>query len=178
MSSALLRNGVLVLLVGALAGCASTARSPVRVQTADAVPTCSSFSWLPTPQQPATLTEQRVQAAVLAQLQAKGYATSDTADCRITYILRLEEGGRSGPSVGVGAGGGSGGIGGGIGVSLPLGGRKQSGTFTLDVVDAARNAQVWSGALDVTMTKDEPTERELADAVGKVLAQYPNRGAN
>src|SRR5690606_23699947 len=97
-------------------------RSPVRVQTADAgVPACSSFSWLPTQEQPATLTEQRVQAAVLAQLQAKGYATGEAADCRITYILRLQEGGRSGPSVGVGAGGGSGGVGGGIGVSLPLG---------------------------------------------------------
>lgn len=177
MKSALLRNAMLMLLAGSLVGCASTARSPVRVQSAgESQPACNSFSWLATQQQPASLTDQRVQATVMSQLQTKGYTASEQADCRITYILRLQEGGRSGPSVGVGAGGGSGGVGGGIGVSLPLGGRKQAGTFTLDVVDAARNAQVWSGALDVAFSKDEPTEREIADAVGKVLAKYPDRG--
>lgn len=179
MKSALLRNVMLMLLAGSLAGCASTARSPVRVDSASTgLPACTSFSWLSAGQEAASLTEQRVQTAVMAQLQAKGYAATEPANCRITYLLRVQEGGRSGPSIGVGAGGGSRGVGGGIGVSLPLGGRKQAGTFTLDVVDAARNAQVWSGSLDVAFSKDDPTEREIGAAVAKVLAQYPDRGVD
>jgi hypothetical protein len=80
------------------------------------------------------------------------------------------------PGVGVGVGGGSGGIGGGIGVSLPIGKRKeQAGTFTIDIVDAAKNAQVWSGSLDATFLKPEPNEDETREIVERVLEKYPDR---
>ena len=162
-----------------LAGCASMQpRSPVRVDMAEGgLPSCQSFAWNPTPQQPASFTEQRVQREVMAKLKEKGYSESkDKANCKITYVLEVHEVPRSKPSVGVGAGGGSGGIGGGIGVSLPIGKRnQQSGTFTIDVIDAAKNAQVWSGSIDASFAKAELNDDEAREVVAKVLERFPDR---
>ena len=169
------------LIAGAtlLTGCASMQpRSPVRVDMAEAgVPNCKAFAWNPTPQQPASLTEQRMQREIMAKLKEKGYTESkDKADCRVTYVLEVHEVPRSKPNVGVGAGGGSGGIGGGIGVSLPIGKRnQQAGTFTIDVIDASKNAQVWSGALDASFAKAELNEDEVREVVAKVLERFPDR---
>ena len=174
------RLSALVLALAA-AGCATAPASKVRVDKTEAgLPSCQSFSWLPAPGDAASLTEQRVKAATIQQLQAKGYTeVADRPDCRITYhFASSEQRKKSGPSVGVGAGGGSGGIGGGIGISLPIGRKNtQAGTLTLDVIDAARNAQVWSGAVDTETAAAELTEAEAKDIVQKVLAEYPDRTA-
>jgi hypothetical protein len=161
-----------------LAGCTATAPSKVRVDMAESgLPNCQTFAWLPTQQQPASLTEQRVKNQIMAKLEEKGYAqVAEKADCRVTYVLDIRERPVSKPGVGVGIGGGSGGIGGGIGVSLPIGKRKeQAGTFTIDIVDAAKNAQVWSGSLDATFLKPEPNEDETREIVERVLEKYPDR---
>lgn len=169
-----------VLFAGAamLAGCSSMQpRSPVRVDMAETgLPNCQAFAWNPTPQQPASLTEQRVQREIMAKLKEKGYGESkDKANCRVTYVLEVHEVPRSKPSVGVGAGGGSGGIGGGIGVSLPIGKRnQQAGTFTIDVIDAGKNAQVWSGSIDASFAKAELNEDEAREVVAKVLERFPD----
>ena len=167
------------LMVGAalLAGCTATAPSRVRVDMAESgLPSCKTFAWLPTPQQPASFTEQRVKSEVLAKLKEKGYAEAEKADCRVTYVLDVHEQPKNKPRVGVGAGGGSGGLGGGIGVSLPIGKKnEQAGTFTIDIVDAAKNAQVWSGSLDATFAKAELNEDEAREVVAKVLEKYPDR---
>ena len=169
----------LVAIASATAGCASAPSSPVRVDVAESgLPKCQSFDWLPTAQQPASFTEQRVKTAVMTQLKQKGYTeTTGKPDCRVTYVLDVHERPRQKPSVGVGAGGGSGGLGGGIGVSLPIGKRnEQAGTFTIDVVDAAKNAQVWSGSLDASFAKAELNEDEAREVVAKVLERFPDRG--
>jgi hypothetical protein len=162
-----------------LAGCGSMqSRSDVRVDMAETgLPNCKAFAWNPTPQQPASFTEQRMQREIMAKLKEKGYSESkDKADCRVTYVLEIHEVPRSKPSVGVGAGGGSGGIGGGIGVSLPIGKRnQQAGTFTIDVIDAAKNAQVWSGSLDAGFSKAELNDDETREVVAKVLERFPDR---
>ncbi|WP_116812129.1 DUF4136 domain-containing protein [Steroidobacter cummioxidans] len=167
------------LLLGAilLAGCTATAPSKVRVDMAEnGLPNCQSFQWLPTPQQPASLTEQRLKNQIMAKLEEKGYAQAEKGDCRVTYVLDMRERPVRKPGVGVGVGGGSGGMGGGIGVSLPIGKRnEQAGTFTVDIVDAAKNAQVWSGSLDATFLKAEPNEDETREIVAKVLEKYPDR---
>ena len=168
----------LVVLAAALASCAIAPSSRVRVDVAEGgLPNCQSFDWLPTAQQPASFTEQRIKSQVMTQLKEKGYTeTSDKPDCRVTYVLNIHERPKEKPSVGVGAGGGSGGIGGGIGVRLPIGKRnEQAGTFTIDVVDAAKNAQVWSGSLDATFAKAEINEDEAREVVTEVLEKFPNR---
>jgi hypothetical protein len=170
-----------LLIATVVSGCASMqTESPVRVDAAEGgPPACKTFEWLPTAQQPASFTEQRVKGEVMAKLKDKGYSeVTEKADCRVTYVFDVHERpSKSGPSVGVGAGGGSGGMGGGIGISLPLGKKKeQAGTFTIDVVDASKNAQVWSGSIDASFDKAELSEDEAREVVATVLAKYPDQG--
>jgi Domain of unknown function (DUF4136) len=163
--------------VAGLAGCAST--PAVRVDKSDRVDVakCQTFAWQPATQDAASFTEQRVRAAVMRQLEAKGYKqATENPDCRITYVLSVHERPTQKPRVGVGAGGGSGGVGGGIGVSIPIGKRDEhAGEFTLDVVDVASNSQIWSGSLDATFEAAEVNEEEAEKAVAAVLAELPDR---
>ena len=171
-------SSVWMLGVAMLAGCTATAPSKVRVETAETgLPNCQSFEWIPTARQPASFTEQRVKGEVMAKLKEKGYTeAAEKGDCKITYVLDVHEQPANKPGVGVGVGGGSGGVGGGIGVRLPIGKRnEQAGTFTIDIVDAAKNAQVWSGSLDASFTKPELNEDETREIVAKVLELYPDR---
>jgi hypothetical protein len=173
------RAGVLSLVALGAAGCASTL-STVRVDKADVdLSRCRAFAWLPAYEDAASLTEQRVRAAVLRELQDKGYAeASERPDCRITYVLSRQERPSQKPRVGVGAGGGSGGVGGGIGVSIPIGRTGQhAGEFTLDVIDVASNSQIWSGTIDAAFRETELSEEEAAAVVEEILAEFPDRAA-
>ena len=160
----------------ALSGCA-TQSSAVRVDKADTDLTCRTFDWRPASADAASLTDQRVRAAALKKLEEKGYALStDKPDCQVAYALSTQDRPKPKPSVGVGVGGGSGGARGGIGVSLPIGGHKQQvGTFTLDVVDVAKNAQVWSGSVDVGIQAQQISDEEADEAVRVILEKFPDR---
>jgi uncharacterized protein DUF4136 len=163
----------------ALGGCV-TPGSDVRVDKADVdLSKCRTFDWRPSTSDAASFTEQRVRAAALQQLQEKGYAISaDKPDCQITYVLDTQDRPKPKPSVGVGAGGGSGGVHGGVGVSLPIGRHKeQVGSFTLDVVDVAQQAQIWSGSLDVGFRAGEISEQDANEAVRTILAKFPDHAA-
>jgi len=160
-----------------LAACGATS-SAVRVDKADTgLPNCHSFAWNPGGGDAVSLAEQRIRRQVMQTLQSKGYTESaDKPDCRIGYhVSNSGSQRRSGPSVGVGAGGGSGGIGGGLGISLPIGKKGRPGIFTLDVIDASQNAQVWSGSVDTSFKNAEPDETESQDVVAKVLKEYPDK---
>jgi hypothetical protein len=162
----------------ALSGCA-TQSSAVRVDKADTDLTCRTFDWRPASADAASLTDQRVRAAALKKLEEKGYTLStDKPDCQVAYALSTQDRPKPKPSVGVGVGGGSGGARGGIGVSLPIGGHKQQvGTFTLDVVDVAKNAQVWSGSVDVGIQAQQISDEEADEAVRVILEKFPDRAA-
>jgi hypothetical protein len=161
-----------------LAGCASTA-SPVRVLKADDVDPgkCQTFAWHAPSDQAASFTDQRVRSQVMTTLKAKGYSeVAEKADCLVSYVFSTRALPRSKPGVGVGVGGGSGGVGGGIGVTLPIGRKNtEAGTFTLDVIDAAKKAQIWSGSIEGTFKAAELTDEEAKDVVERVLAEFPDR---
>ncbi|HEY5808434.1 MAG TPA: DUF4136 domain-containing protein [Povalibacter sp.] len=160
------------------AGCAAPA-SKVRVDTVEGqLPTCQTFSWNPAPTGDATsIADQRVRTAVMQTLKAKGYMeVPEKADCRIAYQLNTQQVAPAKPRVGVGMGGGSGGVGGGVGISLPIGKKKgERGTFTIDVIDSAKNAQVWSGAVDASFQATEISDEEAKAVAEEVLAKYPDR---
>lgn len=163
-----------------LGGCATTQSSAVRVDKGDAdLAKCRTFDWHPVSPDAASFSEQRVRAAALKQLEAKGYQLStDKPDCRITYLLPTQDRQKPKPTVGVGVGGGSGGVRGGIGVGVPIGRHKeQIGTLTLDIVDVAQNAQIWSGSVDVGLHGLEISEEEANEAVGLILGKFPDRAA-
>jgi hypothetical protein len=167
-----------IVLVLLLSGC-STAPT-VRVDKAgDAVANCRSMGWLRTASSPEPLSEQHVRAAIFEELRKKGYTvTSDKPDCRVTYAMSTHERPGAKPRVGVGVGGGSGGIGGGIGVSLPVGKRERySGEFSIDVIDAAKNAQIWHGTAEAAFTSEEISAKEAEQIVGAILAKLPKAAA-
>jgi hypothetical protein len=170
------RQLVLIAIVAALTACA-TPSSRVRVDQAEGgIPNCRTFAWHAAPGDVASLSDQRVRAAVMEQLKAKGYQeVADRPDCRIAYHLTTREIPKAKPGVGVGVGGGSGGVGGGIGVSLPIG-RKSgfTGTFVLDVIDNAKNSQVWSGSLDAELAASDVSESEARDLAKEVLSALPD----
>lgn len=171
VASALIASSVL------LGACASTSPT-VRVDKADTFDArrCTNFAWHSPTQEPASFTEQRVRNHIMSALKAKGYPeATENPSCRVSYVLSTRDTPRSRPGVGVGVGGGTGGIGGGIGVTLPVGRKAESGTFTVDVIDSAKNAQVWSGSVDGTFKSAELTEEEAQQMVERVLAEFPDR---
>jgi hypothetical protein len=166
-----------VICLAGIGACASSG-SQVRVDKADTDLTkCRTFDWLAVSKEATSLTDQRMRAAALAELERKGYtASTDNPDCHITYALSSYERPEEKPRVGVGVGGGSGGMGGGIGVSLPVGRRDaRAGTITIDVVDVAKKAQIWSGSLDATFQSEELSEREAQELMTTILHQYPDK---
>ncbi|MFO7304350.1 MAG: DUF4136 domain-containing protein [Gammaproteobacteria bacterium] len=170
---------VTLMLSMALVLCACATTSEVRVDRAADVDLtrCRTFGWLSQTKDPESLTDRRVRAAALAELERKGYSLEqDAPDCRITYIFSAYERPTPKPRVGVGASGGSRGMGGGIGVSLPIGRQdRYRATLTLDVVDTAKNAQIWSGALDVSLSEPELSEEAARAIVAEILAHFPDR---
>jgi hypothetical protein len=183
MRNQVLSNRVLLLclsvLLLAVSGCAAQ-RPEVRVDKAETdLSKCRTFDWRSASSEAASLTDQRVREAALKRLEEKGYTlATDKPDCQITYVLSTQDRPKPKPSVGVGAGGGSGGVRGGIGVSLPIGRHKgQVGTFTLDIVDTAQNAQIWSGSVDVAIRASEISGEDADEAVRVILAEFPDRAA-
>jgi hypothetical protein len=165
-----------VVVATLLSACAAPS-SKVRVDQAEGgLPNCRTFAWHTTSGDAASLGDQRVRTAVMEQLKAKGYEeVADKADCRIAYQLTTREVPKAKPGVGVGVGGGSGGVGGGIGISLPIG-RKSgfTGTFLLDVIDGAKNAQVWRGSVETELEGTDVSDAEASDLAKEVLSAYPD----
>ncbi len=176
------RGSIVMFAALAAAGCASTAPTRVRIDRIEGeLPACQSFSWNPAPAHgAASLADQRVRNAVMQTLESKGYTqASDKADCRIAYHLSTRNVAQPKPrvGVGVGVGGGSGRVGGGVGIRLPIGKKPGTvhGTFTLDVIDAAKNAQVWSGTVDAGFDAAEISDAKAKQIVEQILAKYPDR---
>jgi len=179
MYSPLLRAATLSILTVALAaGCAAPA-SKVRVDAIEGqLPACRTFAWNSSAGV-ASFTDQRVHTAVMHVLEKKGYTeVPEKADCRVAYQLSAaRDAAPPKPHVGVGVGGGPGGVGvgGGIGVSLPVGHNGGSkGTFAIDIIDASKNAQVWSGSVDGSFGA-ELSDKDAQAIAEKVLAAYPDR---
>lgn len=160
-----------------LAACGTTAPRISTDAMADA-PECRSFAWAPADERPLSLADQQLRDLLLDTMRAKGYTLAEAdADCVLYHRFGTgQTATRSGPSVGLGVGGGSSRVGGGLGLSFPLGGGSRSGAQLLvDVVDAGRNEQVWGGTAELTLADAQPTQAELADAVSRLLQQYPDR---
>jgi hypothetical protein len=177
MSSSTASMSIAAVSVLVLAACTTTS-SNVRVDKADVdLAKCQTFHWHATQKEATSLTDQRVRTAALAELERKGYTLAEEApDCRITYAFSSYERPEAKPRVGAGVGGGSGGIGGGIGISLPVGRRNShGGTLTVDIIDANKKAQIWSGSMDASFNAEELTQEEAQEFVATILDEFPNR---
>jgi hypothetical protein len=173
-TSACLAGAAVLLLT---AGCAVTPK--LYVDTADEPLECATFAWLETPDRPMSIAEQRLRSEVMHTLAAKGYAEDEAApDCLVHGAIFTGARPRSPVSVGLGAGRWGGSFGGSVGVSLPVGGGARTvGNLAIDVIDVARNAEVWRGTLEAAFATPEPGSDEIAGAVRQVLEAFPRAGA-
>jgi hypothetical protein len=120
--------------------------------------------------------ENRVHNAVIAALQAQGYSLNEASpDFRVSYSLNVYEKQKdSGMRIGLGAGGGGGNMSGGVGVSIPVGATKNTmGTMTIDIVDAARNAQVWTGTYERKVESEGLSDETANKIVTTILSRFP-----
>jgi Domain of unknown function (DUF4136) len=123
-----------------------------------------------------SIMETRVRAAVVSSLQAKGYSPSETnPDFKVSYTLNVYERPKeSGMRIGLGAGGGTGRVGGGVGLSIPIGKRTNTvGTMTIDIIDTARNAQVWTGTYEDLVATENVDDAAVANLVNTILNRFP-----
>ncbi|WP_119293082.1 DUF4136 domain-containing protein [Azohydromonas sediminis] len=174
------RTAALIALVAALAGCA--AGPAVRTTALPEASACRSLGWMP-PQAnapAATIADQKIRNAIQRTLDAAGRAPTAAAPaCWVTFSTSRSGGASSGSgmSVGVGAGGVSGGsvgVGLGVGFSIPIaGGPVRDTRLTIDLVDAQRRQQVWSGSVDDAYASAAPADDDIERAVQAILAKLP-----
>jgi hypothetical protein len=194
MSIINLNKSVAIAALLALAACASPPKVRVDKDTSVNFASYKTFSWLgaskSAPPAAATATtehsitpegnsiaENRVRTAVIAALQAKGYSLSEAnPDFRVSYVLNVYEHHKdSGMRIGLGAGGSSGNMGGGVGLSIPVGKTKNlMGAMTIDVIDSAKNAQVWTGSYEQQVASDGLSDENANKIATTILSRFPN----
>jgi hypothetical protein len=157
------------------AGCATAPKAIV--DTADEPWACETFAWLEA-DRAVSIAEQRVRNEVAARLEDKGYRKVEaSADCLVAGEIFTGTRAQSPVSVGIGAGRWGGNVGGSVGVSMPVGGPRTIGNLAIDVVDAARKAEVWRGTLEGAFRKADPGADEVAAAVTRLMEEFPARDA-
>lgn len=121
------------------------------------------------------LDTKRLLNALDEQLQAKGFALSDTPDFFID-IKSKEFQGAQRQTVGVGVGGGGGNVGGGISIGLPLGQAQVTRQITVDFVDENIKELYWQAVSESSFNPNsspEKREARLSAIVAKILKKYP-----
>jgi hypothetical protein len=185
MKSLAARSLIGLLILAVLGGCA-TAPPKVRVERDPATDFTrfATFAFLPAPAGGYTavrerLLDQRVRAAVTAELTARGYRLDEAApELRIAYDTTSQEKTKSSPfRIGIGVGGIGGNVGGGVSVGTSPVDKYLEGTLAIDAVDAARNVQIWHGSLTGKVKDQTLEEASIRRVVATILADFPRREA-
>src|SRR5215831_4712383 len=143
-------TGLVTVLLALLASCSSAPKVRVDKDSHTDFGAYKTFSWQEPvdPRRTSTLVGQRVKDAIIAALQSKGQQLSEAqADLRVSYVLNVyERPKQSGMRIGFGVGGGGANGGAAVGASVPVGKHSEvAAAMTIDIIDAKRNAQVWTG---------------------------------
>jgi len=139
-----------------------------------------TFEWMPSPpgDQMEEMTEKRVQGAVTAQLQAKGYSRSGDSPDFLVSVEGVKKTVTAG-STAVGASiavpvGSHGSVHVGGGKSKPR--EKQEGTLNLNIVDAKTKTLIWQGTATAAIQgKASPEEQQqrINQVISELLKQFP-----
>jgi len=175
------------LAASLLAGCMSAPPQPTSMRDPQAnFDTFRTFAWdaVPegqSPDQPLTIVNSQIRAAITSELQRKGYALADAGakpDLVLRYETAAEEKIKTSPiRIGVGMGGYGNSGGAGVGVSSSGAKNIKEGTLVLRVIDPTRNAEVWNGRVSRELGKDGvPDQALIQTAVGDLLREFPVPG--
>ena len=181
---------VIGLVLGAAtlsAGCASQAPQPTSMRDPQA-----DFSAYKTfafdekgradasgAQQPLSILDQNIRAAIKNQMTAKGYAEAPagtTPDLFVAYETAKAETIRNNPfRVGIGVGSWGGNVGGGVSTSTPDAKQVTEGTLVIHAIDQAREAAVWEGRVTRELGKAGADPAVVQGAVAEVFKDFPAR---
>lgn len=168
-------------------GCTSAPPQPYSMRDPQAnFDAFRTFAWdsgqdAATPNEPVTIVNGQIRAAISNELQRKGYAEA-VAGAKPDLLLRYETAAaekiKTSPvriGVGVGGYGNSGGA--GVGVSSSGARNIKEGTLVLRVIDPDRNAEVWNGRVSRELGKGGvPDQGLIQTAVGDLLREFPAPG--
>jgi len=169
----------------ALAGCASQAPQPTAMRDPQA-----NFSAYRTfafdekaridasgQQQPLTILDQNIRAAIATQLKAKGYAEAaagTTPDLLVSYEKAKSDTIKNNPfRIGIGVGSWGGNSGGAVSTSTPSAKKVTEGTLVIHAIDPAREAAVWEGRVTRELGKEGPDPALVQAAVAEVFEEFP-----
>jgi len=172
-------------------GCATGAQVRVDFDPKADFQALRSYAWAPMTaeeqQQKSrnSLTHERIQSAVDAHLNARGYkkVAEAQADFLVTHSVTVESRTQvqnTQMSVGYGRYGGHGGV--GVGYGIPVEStvyQYKVGTLVIDVIDARQKRLVWRGSGERTLGEDQTPEKrtEIINAtVNEVLSRFPPAG--
>jgi hypothetical protein len=124
------------------------------------------------------IVHQRIQNSINRELQEKGFRRIDTvdqADFYVRYFLSLKRetsyvSSTSGVYRGYGYGWGWG-YGGGVTTTTPI--ETTQGGLVVDVVDRKTNKLAWRGMIQGEAPDHPPTQREVDDAMGRIMKSLP-----
>ena len=136
-----------------------------------------TFSFKKGTDAPTPFAQERIQAAIAAQLKERGVSPSDTPDLYVFTHTKLSTQQRVDvTSYGYGGYPGWGGWGGGFGSSSVMVTDVPMGTVMVDIVDAKTDALVWRGLASDTLSTNptpEKSEKRINKAMTKLFAKYP-----
>jgi hypothetical protein len=130
-------------------------------------------------QQPLSMLDSNIRAAISAQLQGKGYEQAPagaTPDLLIGYEKAKADTIKSNPiRIGVGVGSWGGSSGGGVSASSAGARNVTEGTLVIHAVDPAREAAVWEGRVTRELDKGNADPAVVQSAVAEVFRDFPAR---
>jgi Domain of unknown function (DUF4136) len=136
-----------------------------------------TFSFKKGTDAPTPFAQERIQAAITAQLKERGIVPSDAPDLHVYTHTKLSTQQRVDvTSYGYGGYPGWGGWGGGFGSSSVMVTDVPMGTVMIDVVDAKTDALVWRGIASDTLSTNptpEKSEKRINKAMSKLFYKFP-----
>lgn len=121
------------------------------------------------------LDDKRIQRITDSLLREKGFRRFDEPDLLVNfYATEHSEAPRS--TIGVGIGGGGRNVGVGVSGGIPIGGREIVQKFTLDLIDAQKDALIWQGSLEgryKEKSTPEIKEQHYLAVLRKILKEFP-----
>jgi hypothetical protein len=136
-----------------------------------------TFSFKKGTDAPTPFAQERIQAAITAQLKERGIVASDTPELYVYTHTKLSTQQRVDvTSYGYGGYPGWGGWGGGFGSSSVMVTDVPMGTVMIDVVDVKTDTLVWRGIASDTLSTNptpEKSEKRINKAMAKLFTKYP-----
>ena len=167
------------LVALALAGCASTPTVHTDFDSAAQFANYRTYTWLAKPEGTSPLVQQRIVAAIDAQLAAKGWRQAADGDVGVAAHVATQQQQTldtvyRGPAWGGWGWGGRWGGGYGMGSATTTVRTYQVGTLVVDMFDTKTKQAIWRGSAQGTVPSSPDKANQMVQAgIDKMFAAFP-----